>query len=246
MFEKIGKIQITGAKKGLKSPSIDEVILSKSTILNPSLFGATLDEIMLVQRRKYPQLQLPWIQTTLSEAVIRLNGAKTEGIFRVPGDLDEVNNLKVKFDRLWCSEQPLNQKSVLEILENVTDPHLPASLLKLWYRELYEPLIPNEFYEECIINCEQADKCLNVIQKLPKINRLVFTYLIKFLKVFADCDNVAVTKMDANNLSMVMAPNCLRCKSDEPKTIMENTKKEMQFLKTLIKHLDTSCVQDIF
>jgi hypothetical protein len=26
---------------------------------------------------------------------LRMNGAKTEGIFRVPGDLDEVNNLKV-------------------------------------------------------------------------------------------------------------------------------------------------------
>ncbi|RNA12488.1 rho GTPase-activating 39 [Brachionus plicatilis] len=39
---------------------------------------------------------------------------------------------------------------------------------------------------------------------------------------------------------MVMAPNCLRCKSNDPKTIMENTKKEMQFIKTLIQHLDTS------
>lgn len=152
-----------------------------------------------------------------------------------------MNNLKVKLDQLWCSEQVLSEHDVdIELMQSIQDPHLPASLLKLWYRELHEPLIPNEFYEECISNCDQADKCLHVINsKLPPINRLVFVYLIKFLKVFAAAENVAVTKMDANNLSMVMAPNCLRCKSNDPKTIMENTKKEMQFIKTMIQHLDT-------
>jgi hypothetical protein len=69
--------------------------------------------------------------------------------------------------------------------------------------------------------------------------------LVRFLKVFAASENVAVTKMDASNLSMIMAPNCLRCKSNEPKVIMENTKKEMQFLNTLIHHLDTSSVQGL-
>ena len=63
--------------------------------------------------------------------------------------------------------------------------------------------------------------------------------------MFAASENVAVTKMDASNLSMIMAPNCLRCKSNEPKVIMENTKKEMQFLNTLIHHLDTSSVQGL-
>ena len=29
-----------------------------------------------------------------------------------------------------------------------SDPHVPASLLKLWYRELLEPLIPSHFYEQ--------------------------------------------------------------------------------------------------
>jgi hypothetical protein len=63
--------------------------------------------------------------------------------------------------------------------------------------------------------------------------------------VFAAPENVALTKMDANNLSMIMAPNCLRCQSNDPKIIMENTKKEMQFIKNLIQHLDTSIVQGL-
>lgn len=89
-MRRLERIQVTGAKKGLKAPTIEEIILSKSTILQASLFGTTLDEIMSMQRKKCPSLQLPWIQTVLSEAVLRLNGSRTEGIFRVPGDLDEV------------------------------------------------------------------------------------------------------------------------------------------------------------
>lgn len=51
--------------------------------------------------------------------------------FRVPGDIDEVNSQKVKLDR-W------------EVPISITDPHVPASLLKLWFRELHEPLIPEQ------------------------------------------------------------------------------------------------------
>ncbi len=48
------------------------------------MFGNTLEEVMLVQKEKFPLKQLPWIQTTLSEMVLQLNGAQTEGIFRYP------------------------------------------------------------------------------------------------------------------------------------------------------------------
>jgi hypothetical protein len=46
------------------------------------MFGATLEEVMVMQRTRYPDRRLPWIQTILSEEVLRLNGAQTEGIFR--------------------------------------------------------------------------------------------------------------------------------------------------------------------
>lgn len=64
-------------------------------------------------------------------------------------------------------------------------------------------------------------------------------------QVFAQPVNVSKTKMDVNNLAMVMAPNCLRCQSDDPRIIFENTRKEMSFLRILIVHLDTSFVKDV-
>lgn len=59
----------------------------------------------------------------------------------------------------------------------------PASLLKLWYRELEEPLIPHEFYDECINHYDNPEAAVNVVLGLPHINKLVLCYLIRFLQV---------------------------------------------------------------
>uniref|UniRef100_F7BBE8 Rho GTPase activating protein 39 n=1 Tax=Monodelphis domestica TaxID=13616 RepID=F7BBE8_MONDO len=150
----------------------------------------------------------------------------------VPGDIDEVNALKLQVDH-W------------KIPTGLEDPHVPASLLKLWYRELEEPLIPHEFYEQCITHYENPEAAIAVVHSLPRINRMVLCYLIRFLQVFVQPANVAVTKMDVSNLAMVMAPNCLRCQSDDPRIIFENTRKEMSFLRVLIQHLDTSFMEGV-
>ncbi|KAH6942049.1 hypothetical protein HPB50_027504 [Hyalomma asiaticum] len=63
--------------------------------------------------------------------------------------------------------------------------------------------------------------------------------------VFAAPENAALTKMDASNLAMVMAPNCLRCTSDDPRVIFDNTRKEMAFVRTLIQTLDTSFMEGV-
>ncbi|KAB5546417.1 hypothetical protein PHYPO_G00071790 [Pangasianodon hypophthalmus] len=237
-YRKLQKVAVTGGKKGLRKPTLDEIDHGRNAIVTPSLFGSALEEIMERQSQLFPHRRLPWVQVQLSQCVLALGGAQTEGfsgktqIEKVPGDIDEVNALKLQVDQ-W------------KIPENLSDPNVPASLLKLWYRELEEPVIPQSFYMQCISHYEDAEAAISVVQALPELNRLVLCYFIHFLQVFAQPVNVSKTKMDVNNLAMVMAPNCLRCQSDDPRVIFENTRKEMSFLRILIVHLDTSFIKDL-
>ncbi|KAL1021180.1 hypothetical protein UPYG_G00009840 [Umbra pygmaea] len=231
-YRKLQKVAITGGKKGLRKPTLEEIDHGRNGIVTPSLFGSALEEIMERQSELFPERRLPWVQVQLSQYVLALGGAQTEGIFRVPGDIDEVNALKLQVDQ-W------------NIPDNLSDPNVPASLLKLWYRELEEPVIPQSFYKQCISNYEDPDAAIRVVQSLPELSRMVLCYFIHFLQVFAQPVNVSKTKMDVNNLAMVMAPNCLRCQSDDPRIIFENTRKEMSFLRMLIVHLDTNFINGI-
>ncbi|XP_075236295.1 myTH4 and RhoGAP_KIAA1688 domain-containing protein RhoGAP93B isoform X3 [Lycorma delicatula] len=221
-----------GGKRPPRKPTLEEIDQSRLQIFRPSMFGSTLQEVMALQRERFPHCKLPWVQTTLSEEVLRLQGAQTEGIFRVSADVDEVTSLKMQLDR-W--ERPTD----------CTDAHTPASLLKLWYRELYEPLIPDSLYNDCIQYHDNPDRVLSIVDSLPEINRLVLSYLIRFLQIFARPEVVQQTKMDASNLAMMMAPNCLRCTSQDPHVIFDNARKEMAFMRTLIQCLDTSFMDNI-
>jgi len=51
--------------------------------------------------------------------------------------------------------------------------------------------------------------------------------------------------MDVNNLSTVMAPNCLRSRHASPEALLENTRREMSFVRTLIVNLDTTDMEGI-
>lgn len=68
--------------QGLNKPSIEEIAHARNAIFRPSMFGSSLEEVMAMQKDRYPDRQLPWVQTRLSEEVLGLNGDQTEGIFR--------------------------------------------------------------------------------------------------------------------------------------------------------------------
>ncbi|CAH2075147.1 unnamed protein product, partial [Iphiclides podalirius] len=223
-----------GGKRQPRKPSTEDIDQARIQIFRQSMFGNTLAEVMALQKERFPNRQLPWVQVALSQQVLALNGRETEGIFRVSADVDEVNALKAKIDN-W----------ELPDATTLTDAHAPASLLKLWYRELYEPLIPDALYGACVAAGSDFAACSRALQRLPALNRLVLTYLISFLQQFTAPEVVSQTKMDSANLAMVFAPNCLRCTSQDPRVILENARKEMTFLKTLITGLDTSHVQEL-
>jgi len=95
---------------------------------SPSIFGEDLPGVMKMQKES--DGDIPKVLPFLSEAIIKLGGQKAEGIFRVPGDTEMVTELKLRLEKGNYS------------LEGIKDPMVPASLFKLWLRELTDPLIP--------------------------------------------------------------------------------------------------------
>lgn len=167
----------------------------------------------------------PKVLSFLSEAVIQLKGAESEGIFRVPGDLDQVIHLQIQID-----------SGVYE-LGDVKDPAVPASLLKQWTRELEEPVIPRDFYDKCLIVEDRVEEAMEIVDKLPELNRNVLKYLVKFLQVIGNPNFQLKTKMTVSNLSLVFAPNLLRCPSENPIKFLADSRKQANFLKLLVNYM---------
>eukprot|EP00158_Paraphelidium_tribonemae_P003193 Partr_v1_DN25949_c0_g1_i3_m68372 putative Rho GTPase activating protein 39 len=213
-----------------KVPTIPEIERAKESPFFPSVFGESLADIMIIQQEKEPNLKLPRIMTFLADSILKLNGCQTEGIFRVPGDADAVTELRLRLEKGQYD------------ISGISDASVPGSLFKFWLRDLTDPIIPHDLYDYCIKNAEKADMALQVIDKIPENNRNVLLYLISFLQIIAETKNQPVTRMSVNNVAMVFAPNILRCPSDNLQVILENTKYEQAFVRTLITHLVSDAV----
>lgn len=102
----------------------------------------------------------------------------------------------------------------LPLCPEYRDVHVLAGVLKLYLRELPEPLLTHRLYEpflNAITNNNSEEARLKnlklVIKELPKANYDNLRYLIKFFWLLSQ--NQTVNKMSPSNISIVVAPNIL-------------------------------------
>ncbi|CAL1599029.1 unnamed protein product [Knipowitschia caucasica] len=164
-------------------------------------FGTGLEEHL---KRSCREIALP-----LEACVMMLleTGMKEEGLFRIAAGASKLKKLKAALD---CSTSQLE--------EFYSDPHAVAGALKSYLRELPEPLMTYQLYEDWIqaSSVSDPDKRLQalwvVCDKLPKSNKSNFRYLVKFLaKLVQDSE---VNKMNASNIAIVLGPNLLWAKTE--------------------------------
>nr|GAT57728.1 Rho GTPase-activating protein 39 isoform 2 [Mycena chlorophos] len=215
-----------------KPPTASEIETASDAAFNPSTFGESLDAIFRLQERTYPSQKVPIILPFLADGILALGGTKSEGIFRVPGDGDSVSELKLRIDKGYYT------------LDGVDDPHVLASLMKLWLRELCDPLVPDELYNECIMASKDPAACLGIVERLPTINRRVVLFMVSFLQLFLEDKVQAVTKMTPANLALVMAPNLLRSNSESMAVVFTNAQFEQLFVYNLLLHLNCATTDD--
>ncbi|KAK3825774.1 MAG: hypothetical protein J3Q66DRAFT_277593 [Benniella sp.] len=221
------------AKRGsrAKQLTIVEIARAQEAAFRPSVFETTLERLMERQMAaggEWATWRVPRLLVFLKESVDNLGGHSTEGIFRISGDLGAVAELRARIE--------LGNYD----LSGITDPHVPCSLLRLWVRDLPEPIIPYDMYQHCIQVSQDKDEVTNVISSLPLWHKETITYLISFLKTFNNPEVKEATKMSLSNLAMVFAPTLLQCSTDDVPSLMGHLQSERAFVSTLISDVEIS------
>ncbi|XP_054501029.2 LOW QUALITY PROTEIN: rho GTPase-activating protein 44 [Agelaius phoeniceus] len=190
-------------------------------------FGKPLEEHLAVSGREIA-FPVEACVTMLLEC-----GMQEEGLFRVAPSASKLKKLKAALD---CC--------VVDVQEYSADPHAIAGALKSYLRELPEPLMTFELYEEWIqaSNIPDQEKRLqalwNACEKLPKANYNNIRYVIKFLAKLTEYQDI--NKMTPSNVAIVLGPNLLWPQAEGNMTEMMTTLslQIVGIIEPLIQHAD--------
>lgn len=180
------------------------------------LFGVPLSVLLEQDQKKVPGTRIPLIFHKLISQIeeARLD---TEGLLRIPGVAARVKNLCQELEARFY-EGTFNWESVKQ--------HDAASLLKLFIRELPQPLLTVEYLKafqdvQNLPTKKHQLQALNLlVLLLPEANRDTLKILLEFLeRVIEHRDK---NKMTLNNVAMVMAPNLFTFHGLGSKTIEQS------------------------
>ncbi|XP_066123394.1 rho GTPase-activating protein 25 isoform X3 [Saccopteryx bilineata] len=193
-----------------------------------AVFGQRLNETVAYEQKFGPHL-VPILVEKCAE-FIREHGLNEEGIFRLPGQDNLVKQLRDAFD---AGERPSFDRD--------TDVHTVASLLKLYLRDLPEPVVPWSQYDGFLLcgqlmNADEAKAQQELIKQLsllPRDNYSLLSYTCRFLhEIQLNC---AVNKMSVENLATVIGVNLIRSKVEDPAVIMRGTPQVQRVMTMMIR-----------
>ncbi|KZT59454.1 RhoGAP-domain-containing protein [Calocera cornea HHB12733] len=190
--------QLSFAPQHVNRASNEKIPMSPDKLMLPT-FGVDLAEQMARDN-----VEVPRIMERCAYA-IEANGIQSVGIYRLSGMTSRVNRLKAAFDR--DVETPLLDE------EAVTDINIVSGTLKLWLRELPEPLFTNALYPGFIEAAKiENDRLRHIrlherVNDLPDANYATLKFLMGHLHRIQQ--HADVNQMRISNLSIVFGPTLL-------------------------------------
>ncbi|XP_077600473.1 breakpoint cluster region protein-like isoform X1 [Stigmatopora nigra] len=176
------------------------------------VFGVKINTVTKRERSKVPLI----VRQCVEE--IERRGMDEVGIYRVSGVATEIQALKGAFN--------MNNKDVSVMMRDM-DVNAIAGTLKLYFRELPEPLFTDELYPNfsggiALSDSVAKESCmLNLLLSLPEPNLVTFLFLLDHLKRVSD--NESCNKMSLHNLATVFGPTLLRPSEKDSKITVNSS-----------------------
>jgi hypothetical protein len=159
-------------------------------------FGLPLAQVDTVAVKGYGA-RIPALLVRLKKYLVKHDGLKSEGIFRLAPSADE--NAQAK--------QELENGE----FKGASDINVIANLMKVFFRDLPQPLLQS-LSKQDIMQTPADDEMLSIVDKLPKPNRSVLMWMCDlFAEVVAETD---ANRMSHKSLAIVFGPNLYRDTSE--------------------------------
>uniref|UniRef100_A0A672RHJ4 SLIT-ROBO Rho GTPase-activating protein 2 n=1 Tax=Sinocyclocheilus grahami TaxID=75366 RepID=A0A672RHJ4_SINGR len=200
----------TKLKEYLEGSNLIAKLQAKHDMLKRSIAEGYRADIMTTSRRRNSHSRhqdsgkaIPLIVESCIR-FINLYGLQHQGIFRVSGSQVEVNDIKNSFER---GNDPLTDG------ENNHDINSVAGVLKMYFRNLDNPLFPKEKFND-LIACirteslyERALSIRKILTTTPRPTLVVMRYLFAFLNHLSQYSDENM--MDPGNLAICFGPTLM-------------------------------------
>ncbi|XP_070210293.1 rho GTPase-activating protein 12-like isoform X3 [Littorina saxatilis] len=180
----------------IRRPTQEDLV--KQGIIKDAVFGASLQDLCERDRSIVPNFILECI------TAVENKGLEHDGLYRISGNLSEIQRLRYVIDK--ADEDH-------DLSEDQWDIHTLTGALKLFFRELKEPLFPFKCIEkffEASRKETRKDKLKafkDALSSLPKCNyetmRVVFQHLKNVVQFSAE------NRMQTQNVAIVFGPTLM-------------------------------------
>uniref|UniRef100_A0A673ARQ0 Beta-chimaerin n=1 Tax=Sphaeramia orbicularis TaxID=375764 RepID=A0A673ARQ0_9TELE len=165
---------------------------------------------------------------------IESRGLKSEGLYRISGFSDSVEEVKTAFDKD-------GEKTDISV-NAYEDINIITGALKMYLRELPVPVISYDAYPRFIEAAKLTDpeKKLEAFREalalLPQSHSETLKYLMAHLKRVTQNENFNL--MNAENLAIVFGPTLMRAPNLDAITALNDIRYQRQVVEVLIKNQD--------
>ncbi|KAJ1554881.1 Rho GTPase-activating protein 27, partial [Cladochytrium tenue] len=192
------------------------------------VFGGTLGAQLEREGRSVPAV----VELCCTE--VERRGLESQGIYRLSGNTATVAKLKTQFNN--GESPPLDSEDM--------DINVVTGLLKSYFRDLQNPLIPFEYYDQFVGSAkmksydERLITLKTLVQSMPAPNYSVLEFLMHHLHRVSQYSEV--NKMETPNLAIVFAPTLLRPANEATQAVYQSIA-NIPFHNTLVESLIQQC-----